>query len=211
MAKHTMGKKSAFKIQRRLGVELPGLGKAGALERRPYGPGMHGMKRKKLSDFTIRLMEKQKVRFHYGVREKQLVNLVKKAKKDTSRAWVDSMIIFLESRLDNIIFRLNWAPSISAARQMVSHGHILVNGKKLSVGSATLKAGDEITISDKGAKSGNYLQAKAKPRLSAIPAYLSTEKDGEKEKAKVMAEPLPEDIPFPFEKRLVIEYYWKVR
>lgn len=211
MAKHTMGKKSAFKIQRRLGIELPGLGKAGALERRPYGPGMHGMKRKKLSDFTIRLMEKQKVRFHYGVREKQLVNLVKKAKKDTSRAWVDSMIIFLESRLDNTVFRLNWAPSISAARQMVSHGHILVNGKKLSVGSATLKPGDEISITEKGAKSGNYLQAKAKPRLSAIPAYLATEKDGEKEKAKVMAEPLPEDIPFPFEKRLVIEYYWKVR
>lgn len=211
MAKHTMGKKSAFKIQRRLGVELPGLGKAGALERRPYGPGMHGMKRKKLSDFTIRLMEKQKVRFHYGVREKQLVNLVKKAKKDTSRAWVDSMIIFLESRIDNIIFRLNWAPSISAARQMVSHGHILVNGKKLTVGSATVKPGDVITITDKGAKSGNYLQAKAKPRLSAIPAYLASEKDGEKEKAKVMAEPLPEDIPFPFEKRLVIEYYWKVR
>lgn len=211
MAKHTMGKKSAFKIQRRLGVELPGLGKAGALERRPYGPGMHGMKRKKLSDFTIRLMEKQKVRFHYGIREGQLVNLVKKAKKDKTRAWVDTMVVMLESRLDNVIFRLNWAPSIPAARQMVSHGHIFVNGKKLTIGSATVKAGDEITITEKGAKSGNYLQAKAKPRLSAIPAYLATEKDGEKEKAKVMAEPLPEDIPFPFEKRLVIEYYWKIR
>ena len=211
MAKHTMGKKSAFKIQRRLGVELPGLGKAGALERRPYGPGMHGMKRKKLSDFTIRLMEKQKVRFHYGIREGQLVNLVKKSKKDTSRAWVDTLVIHLESRLDNVIFRLNWAPSIPAARQMVSHGHIAVNGTKVTVGSATVKPGDVITITDKGAKSGNYLQAKAKPRLSAIPAYLATEKDGEKEKAKVMSEPLPEDIPFPFEKRLVIEYYWKVR
>lgn len=211
MAKHTMGKKSAFKIQRRLGVELPGLGKAGALERRPYGPGMHGMKRKKLSDFTIRLMEKQKVRFHYGIREGQLVNLVKKSKKDTSRAWVDTLVIHLESRLDNVVFRLNWAPSIPAARQMVSHGHIAVNGAKVTVGSATIKPGDVITITDKGAKSGNYLQAKAKPRLSAIPAYLATEKDGEKEKAKVMSEPLPEDIPFPFEKRLVIEYYWKVR
>jgi ribosomal protein S4 len=81
----------------------------------------------------------------------------------------------------------------------------------VTVGSATVKPGDEITITEKGAKSGNYLQAKAKPRLSAIPAYLSTEKDGEKEKAKVLSEPLPEDIPFPFEKRLVIEYYWKVR
>ena len=109
------------------------------------------------------------------------------------------------------MFRLNWAPSIAAARQMVSHGHIKVNGKKVDVASAKISVNDEISITDKGAKSGNYLQAKAKPRLSAIPAYLSSEKDGEKEKAKMVSEPLPEDIPFPFEKRLVIEYYWKVR
>src|SRR5690606_27407623 len=120
MAKITMGNRSSFKIQRRLGVELPGLGKAGALERRPYGPGMHGMKRKKLSDYTIRLMEKQKVMFHYGLREKQLRNLVSKCKKDTSKSWVDTLIIKLESRIDNVIFRLNWAPSIMAARQMVT-------------------------------------------------------------------------------------------
>jgi small subunit ribosomal protein S4 len=102
MSKTTMGKKSSFKIQRRLGVELPGLGKAGALERKPYGPGMHGQKRKKLSDYTIRLMEKQKVRFHYGVREGQLRKIVKLAKKtNAQRAWVDTMIIKLESRLDN--------------------------------------------------------------------------------------------------------------
>lgn len=211
MSKVTMGGKSAFKIQRRLGVELPGLGKAGALERRPYGPGMHGMKRKKLSDFTIRLMEKQKVRFHYGLREKQLVNLVSKSKRDKSRSWVDTLIISLESRLDNVVFRLNWAPSIAAARQMVTHGHIKVNGKKMDIPSAAIKPEDVITITDKGAKSGNFLQAKARPRLSAVPAFLAVEKDGEKEKAKVVSEPLPEDIPFPFEKRLVIEYYWKIK
>lgn len=211
MSKTTMGGKSSFKIQRRLGVELPGLGKAGALERKPYGPGQHGMKRKKLSDYTIRLMEKQKLRFHYGIREGQLRNLVKKCKKDTTRSWVDSLVITLESRLDNTIFRLNWAPSMAAARQMVSHGHIKVNGQKCDIASRLVKAGDEITITDKGAKSGNFLQAKARPRLSAIPAYLSTEADGEKEKAKIVSEPLPEDIPFPFEKRFVIEFYWKLK
>jgi small subunit ribosomal protein S4 len=211
MSKVTMGGKSAFKIQRRLGVELPGLGKAGALERRPYGPGMHGMKRKKLSDFTIRLMEKQKLRFHYGLREKQLVNLVSKAKKNRSRSWVDTLVISLESRLDNVVFRLNWAPSIAAARQMVSHGHILINGKKVNIASATVGVNDVVSISDKGAKSGNYLQAKARPRLSAVPAYLAVEADGEKEKGKMVSEPLPEDIPFAFEKRLVIEYYWKIK
>ncbi len=211
MSKITMGKKSAFKIQRRLGVELPGLGKAGALERRPYGPGMHGAKRKKLSDYTIRLMEKQKLRFHYGVREGQLRNLVINCKKNTSRSWVDSLVISLESRIDNVIFRLNWAPSIAAARQMVSHGHIRINGKKVTIGSALVSTDDVITLTDKGAKSGNYLQAKARPRLSAIPAYLSVEKDGEREKAIVLSEALPEDIPFAFEKRLVIEFYWKLK
>lgn len=206
-----MGGKSAFKIQRRLGVELPGLGKAGALERRPYGPGQHGMKRKKLSDFTIRLMEKQKLRFHYGLREGQLRGLVKKCKKDTSRSWVDTLVMSLESRLDNVVFRLNWAPSMAAARQMVVHGLIRVNGKKVDVPSATVTTNDVVTITDKGAKSGNYLQAKARPRLSAVPAFLTVEADGEKEKGKVLSAPLPEDIPFPFEKRLVIEYYWKLK
>jgi len=169
------------------------------------------MKRKKLSDYTIRLMEKQKLRFHYGVREKQLRNLVVKCKKDRQRSWVDTLVINLESRIDNIVFRLNWAPSIAAAKQMVSHGHIKVNGQKVNIGSATVNVGDEITLTDKGFKSGNFLQAKARPRLSAIPAYLAVEKDGEKEKAKVVSDALPEDIPFAFEKRLVIEYYWKLK
>lgn len=210
MAKATMGR-SRFKIQRRLGIELPGLGKAGALERKPYGPGVHGMKRKKLSDYTIRLVEKQKVMFHYGLREKQLVNAVVKAKKDQSRAWVDTMIVTFEKRLDNIIFRLNWAPSILAARQMVSHGHVRVNGKKVNIPSQILKVSDEITLSDKGFKSGVYLQAKARPRLSTVPAFLTKEQTGETEKAKLIADPMPEDIPFAFEKRLVTEYYWKVK
>ena len=211
MSKTTMGGKSAFKIQRRLGLELPGLGKAGALDRRPYGPGMHGMKRKKLTDYTIRLMEKQKLRFHYGVREKQLVNLVKACKKDKSRSWVDSLVIKLESRLDNVVFRLNWAPSMAAARQMVTHGHIKINGKKVDIPSAQIKVGDEVTIIAKGVKSGAFLQAVARPRLSAIPAFLTKETVGETEVAKIRSLPLPEDIPFAFEKRLVIEFYWKIK
>ncbi len=210
MAKATMGR-SRFKIQRRLGVELPGLGKAGALERRPYGPGQHGAARKKLSDFTVRLMEKQKVVFNYGLRERQLVNAVKKAKRVKGQAWVDVLIINLESRLDNVVFRSNWAPSLMAARQMVSHGHILVNGKKVNLPAVHVEVGDVIEITDKGAKSGNYLQAKARPRISTVPACILVEKSGEKEKAKLVAKPLPDDIPFAFEKRLVTEYYWKVK
>lgn len=210
MAKATMGR-SRFKIQRRLGVELPGLGKAGALERRPYGPGQHGMQRKKLSDYTVRLMEKQKVVFNYGLRERQLVNAVKKAKRVKGQAWVDVLIIALESRLDNVVFRMNWAPSLMAARQMVSHGHILLNGKKVNLPAVEVNPGDVIEITEKGAKSGNYMQAKARPRISAVPACLVVEKAGEKEKGKMVAKPLSDDIPFAFEKRLVTEYYWKVK
>jgi small subunit ribosomal protein S4 len=210
MAKATMGR-SRFKIQRRLGVELPGLGKAGALERRPYGPGQHGMARKKLSDFTVRLMEKQKVVFNYGLRERQLVNAVKKAKRVKGQAWVDVLIVALESRLDNVVFRANWAPSAIGARQLVSHGHISVNGKKVNIASYEVQPNDVIEISDKGAKSGNFLQAKTRPRISASPACLLVEKSGEKEKIKMVAKPLADDIPFAFEKRLVTEYYWKVK
>ena len=209
MAKVDMGR-SRFKIQRRIGVELPGLGKAGALERKPYGPGVHGMKRKKLSDFTIRLVEKQKVVFHYGVREKQVINYVKKCKKDKSRAWVDSLIISLECRLDSIVFRANWTPSIPASRQMITHGHVMVNGKKVSSPSSAVKVGDVITMKDHSFKTNNFLQAKARPRLSAVPAFLNVEQKGEKEEITVASFPLAEDVPFEFEKRLVTEYYWKI-
>lgn len=210
MAKIDMGR-ARFKIQRRLGVELPGLGKAGALERKPYGPGQHGMQRKKLSDFTVRLLEKQKVMFNYGLRESQLRNYVTKAKKNKTASWVDTMIIALESRLDNVVFRANWAPSTPAARQMVTHKHIKVNGKTVNVPAYQVQPGDVIEITDKGAKSGNYLQAKVRPRISSIPAFLTKEAVAEKEKIKMVSKPLAEDIPFAFEKRLVIEYYWKVK
>ncbi|EQC49720.1 ribosomal protein S4/S9 N-terminal domain protein, partial [Bacteriovorax sp. DB6_IX] len=92
MAKSTTAR-SRFKIQRALGVELPGLGKSGALERRPYGPGVHGNRRKKISDYAVRLKEKQKLMFHYGLREKQLVTYVKQAKKNTAgKPWMEVLI-----------------------------------------------------------------------------------------------------------------------
>lgn len=206
MARSTTGK-SRFKIQRSLGVELPGLGKAGALERRPYGPGQHGNKRKKISDYAVRLKEKQKLRYHYGLREGQLVNYVKKAKKDKSRAWMETLLITLETRLANVVFRLNWAPSMLAANQLVSHGHILVNGKKINVAGYNVKKGDVISISDKGAASLNYNQAQTNPRLPSVPANYTVEG----KTAKVVDLPLPADIPFEYEGQLVTEFYFKIK
>ena len=206
MARSTTGK-SRFKIQRSLGIELPGLGKAGALERRPYGPGQHGNKRKKISDFAVRQKEKQKLRYHYGLREGQLVNYVKKAKKDKSRAWMDSLLITLESRLSNVIFRLNWAPSMLAANQMVSHGHVVVNGKKINVPGYTIKKGDVITLTDRGYASLNFTQAQATPILPSVQACYSVDA----KTAKVVDLPHPSDIPFEYAGQLVTEFYWKVK
>ena len=208
MAKATMGR-ARFKIQRRLGVELPGLGKAGALERRPYAPGQHGMKRRKLSDYTVRLMEKQKIIFHYGLRERQLQNYVRKAKKVSDMPWVDALIINLESRLDNVIFRLNFAPSMIAARQMVSHGHIFVNGKRVDVPGHTVKASDKITLSAKGLQSGNYLQAKENPRM-VTPSYLNKDLASGAEFGVFLQKPDPKDVPFEFNGQLLTEYFWKI-
>ena len=208
MAKGTTGR-SRFKLQRALGLELPGLGRPGALERRPYGPGVHGGKRKKISDYAIRLREKQKLVYHYGIREKQLVNYVKKSKKIKERAWMDTLLMSLESRLNNALFRLNMAPSIPAASQMIGHGQVLVNGKKVDVTNYHLQVGDVISLTEKGYKNQLYRQSLESPRMSGIPACYKIEGD-ENKKATLIESPLPSDVPFEFHGQLVTEYYWKV-
>ncbi len=210
MAKATTGK-ACFKVQRALGLELPGLGKAGALERRPYGPGVHGNRRRKISDYAVRLKEKQKLVYHYGLREKQLVKYVKSAKRHASgKPWMDILLSTLECRLNNIIFRLNWAPSIPSASQMVSHGQILVNGKKVDKASFLIKVGDTVELTEKGYKNQLYKQCLETPRLPSVPACWKVE-GSDKKKATLSALPIPEDVPFEFASQLVIEHYWKVK
>ena len=209
MAKSTTGR-ARFKLQRALGLELPGLGKPGALDRRPYAPGIHGNKRKKISDYAIRLKEKQKLLYHYGLREKQLVNYVKSAKKDKTRAWMETMLINLERRLNNVIFRLNWAPSIPAAAQMISHNQILINGKKVNRSSYLVNKGDVIELTEKGYNNQLYKQSLESPRLPSIPACYQVE-GSEKRKATLIEMPLPSDIPFEYSGQLVTEFYFKVK
>lgn len=210
MAKATTGV-SRFKIQRALGLELPGLGKAGALDRRPYGPGVHGNKRKKISDYAVRLKEKQKLLYHYGLREKQLVKYVKHSKKhDHGKPWMEVMISHLECRLNNVVFRLNWAPSIPASSQMVAHGQVKVNGKVVDKASFIVKVGDVIELTAKGYKNQNYKQSQETPRLPSVPACYKVEGTEEK-KATMIAEPMPEDVPFEYNGQLVVEHYWKVK
>ena len=201
-----LGKVPRFKRQRRLGTELPGLGKAGALDRRPYPPGQHGNQRRKLSEYALRLEEKQKIIFHYGIREEQLRRFVRDSKRGKATDWVDTLIGKLESRLDNVVFRLGFASSIRAARQMVRHGHVLVDGKKLSIGSAVLKPGSKITLTPEAYKGTLYLQAKGAPRLE-MPDYLGKEANGDTEIGTLREVPHTASIPFQFEPGLLAEYY----
>ena len=202
-------RRSRWKVQRASGVELPGLGKAGALERRPYPPGQHGTKRRKFSDYALRLKEKQKMLFHYVLREEQLRRFVRRAKSQTSGNWMDTLIGDLESRLDNLVFRLGFAPSIPAARQLVGHNHVLVNGKRLNISSAIIQLGDKISLTPKGSGSAGYLQAKSHPRLE-LPGFLAKETVGDQEIGTLRDRPDSEDIPFAFEKALVTEFYSKL-
>lgn len=200
------GKTPRYKRQRRLLTELPGMGKAGALERRPYPPGQHGLQRRKYSEFALQLEEKQKLRFHYGLREEQFRRLIIKAKKSKATNWVEALVNILEKRLDNVVFRLGFAPSIPAARQLVSHGKVFVNGKKVNIGSQIIRVGEKISLKEDAYQSQVYLQAKQTPRLP-LPSFMSKEEVSGKEEGRLTDEPNLEAVPFAFEPGLVIGYY----
>lgn len=200
------GKTPRYKRQRRLLTELPGMGKAGALERRPYPPGQHGLQRRKYSEFALQLEEKQKLRFHYGLREEQFRRLINKAKKSQATNWVEALVNLLEKRLDNVVFRLGFAPSIPAARQLVSHGKVLVNGKKVNIGSQVIRVGDKISLKTEVYENQVYLQAKQGPRLP-LPSHLNKVEVAGHEEGRLSDEPNLEAVPFAFEPGLVIGYY----
>ena len=200
------GKIARFRIQRRLGTELPGLGKAGALERRPYPPGQNGNRRRKFSDFALRMEEKQKIRMHYELREEQLRRFIRQAKTGKGSNWTAKLIGLLERRLDNVVFRLGFAPSIRSARQMVGHGHIRVNGKKINISSQVLNVGDQVTLSDKGAQNQIYLRAKQSPRLE-LADFMRKEEQNGKEVGVIQNVPGAEHVPFTFDAGLFTEYY----
>ena len=138
---------SSFKQARRVGFSLLESGKE--LARRPYGPGQHGNSRRgKLSDYGIQLKEKQKVRFMYGMNERQFKNTFKKAEKIKGVKGTNFLRL-LESRLDNLVYRTGFASTRRGARQLVNHGHVTVNGKKVDIPSYQVKVGDVISLRDK--------------------------------------------------------------
>ena len=206
MSKIRVGKAARFKVQRRLGTELPGLGKPGALERRPYPPGENGNKRRKYSDYALRLEEKQKIRVHYCLREEQLRRFIRNSKTGSATNWVNKLMGLLECRLDNLVFRLGFAPSIRSARQLVSHGHVTVNGAEVSIGSYVVPQGAKVGLTQKALQNQIVLQAMNAPRLD-LPDYLRKESEAGAEVGVIQSIPGTEHVPFQFDAGLFTEYY----
>ncbi|WP_394843326.1 30S ribosomal protein S4 [Pendulispora brunnea] len=190
------------KIMRKLGTELPGLSPK-KTERRPYPPGQHGQARKKLSEYAVRLLEKQKVRMNYGVSERQLRHLMHEA-KTTAGNTGPKLIELLERRLDNIVFRAGFARTIPAARQLVNHGHILVNGKRVDIASYRIQKGDVVTVRDR-----KKIHAAVEQAFPVADGFQTPWIDVDRTKRQATISSLPDEgaVLFPLRVQLVVEFY----
>lgn len=193
-----------LKVMRALGVDLPGLSRK-TIEARPTPPGQHGNKasRKRRSDFGVKLQEKQKIRFNYGLTETQMRRLILDARKGKEPTG-ERLLQLLERRMDNVVFRAGFAPTVIAARQLVSHGHLMLNGKPANIPSIRLNVGDEITVKAKSKHIPMVVETVKQPSLER-PEWLSW--DTSTQVVKVVHLPAVSDVPFPVDVQLVVEYY----
>lgn len=175
-----------------------------AIEKRNYAPGQHGQARKKTSEYGLQLREKQKAKRFYGMLETQFRNLFEKAAKRKGITG-ENLLIMLESRLDNVVFRMGFASSRKEARQLVNHGHFTLNGKKADIASIEVKAGDVIKVKEKSQKSPKFKEVKE--MAISVPAWMTV--DVEKLEGKVVAIPRREDIDTPIAEHLIVELYSK--
>jgi small subunit ribosomal protein S4 len=194
------------KIDRRHGQNIWGRPKS-PVNKREYGPGQHGQRRKgKLSDFGTQLRAKQKLKGYYGnISEKQFKNIYYEAIRragDTS----EHLVGLLESRLDAIVYRAKFVPTVFAARQFVNHGHVLVNGKRVNIASYRAKPGDVISVKDSSKQMALLLEAVQAPERD-VPEYVSA--DHSKMTATFLRTPALTDVPYPvhMEPHLVVEFY----
>jgi small subunit ribosomal protein S4 len=195
-----------YKIDRRMGENIWGRPKS-PVNRREYGPGQHGQRRKsKLSDFGVQLRAKQKLKGYYGsISEKQFHRTYVEASKlrgDTS----ENLIGLLESRLDTLVYRAKFVPTVFAARQFINHGHVKVNGKRVNIGSYRCKVGDVIEVREKSKQLPIVLEAVDLAERD-VPDYIDA--DHSKMKATYVRQPNFADVPYPvmMEPNLVVEFY----
>jgi small subunit ribosomal protein S4 len=191
----------SWKLSRRLGISLSGTGKE--LEKRPYAPGQHGPnQRKKLSEYGLQLQEKQKLRHMYGVNERQFRTLFEKAGK-LSGIHGENFMALLESRLDNVVYRLGLARTRRAARQLVNHGHILVNGSRVDIPSYRVTAGQTIGVRE---KSRNLDVIKEAIEVNNfVPDFLTF--DADKLEGTFTRLPERSELPAEINEALIVEFY----
>lgn len=172
-------------------------------KQRSLAPGMHGWRRGRASEYAVRLREKQKLKRYYGVFERQFMRFFHKAERTRGNTG-ETLLQLLERRLDNVVYKLNFAPSRKAARQLISHGHIYVNGRKVDVGDYITKVGDKITL-----KNSERSVKRVKAQLESNPNFATQswlQLDRDKPEAAVVALPTRTDVQIPVETQLVIEF-----
>ena len=175
-----------------------------AIDRRAYAPGQHGQGRSKVSDYGLQLREKQKAKRFYGLQETPFRNLFDKAERKAGITG-ENLLILLETRLDNVVFRLGFASSRKEARQLVNHGHFQVNGRKVDIPSYTVKPGDIIKVKEKSTNSPKFKEVKE--MSITVPAWVAV--DVEKLEGKVLSVPTREEIDTPVAEHLIVELYSK--
>ena len=196
---------SKYKIDRRLGVNLWGRPKS-PINKREYGPGEHGQRRRKPSDFGTQLMAKQKLKGYYGnISERQFVRYYKEAVRRTGDT-SENLIGILECRLDAVVYRMKFVPTVFSSRQLISHGHIKVNGIKVTIPSYMVKVGDKIELRNKAKGMNLVLDAIVSPERD-IPDYVAVDHD--KGNGSLTRVPVLQDVPYPvqMEPNLVVEFY----
>ena len=196
------------RVSRRLGTNIWGTkGETIALDKRPYPPGEHGRTRRRgnVSEYLLQLQEKQKARFTYGLNERQFRKIYEEASRKGGVTG-DNMLRALELRLDNVVYRAGWASTRPQARQFVSHGHVLVNGKRVNVPSYRLRKDDVIEVKEK-TRTNPIVQWNSDVLDRTPPAWL--ERGDHDFKIKVYAEPLREQIDVPLREQLIVELYSK--
>ncbi len=199
------------RIERRLGVSLALKGERrlkgkSALEKRPYPPGQHGQRRTKISEYGLQLREKQKAKYMYGVLEKQFRNLFKEANRIVGNTG-ENLIKLLEQRLDNVVYRMGFASTRRFARQLVNHGHVLVDGKRVNIPSYRVKPGQKIEIREKSKNNPQIQRSLELTNQTGIVPWV----DVDKEKVFGIFTRVPErsEVEIPVEERLIVELYSK--
>ena len=199
------------KLERRLGVSLALKGErrlAGksALEKRPYAPGQHGQRRAQISEYGLQLREKQKAKFMYGVSEKQFRRLFQEAARREGNTGA-LLVQLLEQRLDNVVYRMGFATTRRFARQLVTHGHILVNGKRVDIPSYRVEPGSKVEVAEKSKNNPQIVRAIDLTAQTGIVAWVDVEK--EKKFGIFTRNPEREEVIIPVEERFIVELYSK--